>query len=119
MVLKEIYFNNTKYVKLKINLIALYVLNLSDLFFTKIILKVEPTMFREANIFLAPIIDGIIPYFLKIIVIGAVLYYWYFRNRESNDKELKKSMIASLIMVVLYGMINLLHLFNVALIFYL
>ena len=116
---KGVYFKDISYSRLKLNLIILYLLNLSDLFFTKVLLNTAPDMFREANIFLLPIVGGMAPYFLKIIVIGGVLYYWCFRSKESDKKDLKRSIIASIIMIVLYGAINLLHLFNVALLIYL
>lgn len=116
MFFKNNYLMENKYYKLKVNLRMLYVLNLSDLFFTKILLAIEPTMFKEANIFLAPVIDGALPYFLKIIVCGGVLYYWYFRSKESNEKEMKISIIASRGLLIFYTLINLLHLFNVILI---
>ena len=57
--------------------------------------------------------------YIWFIVIGGVLYYWCFRSKESDKKDLKRSIIASIIMIVLYGAINLLHLFNVALLIYL
>lgn len=112
MFLKNNYLMENKYYKLKVNLRILYVLNLSDLFFTKILLAIEPTMFKEANIFLAPVIDGALPYFLKIIVCGGVLYYC----KESNEKEMKISIIASRGLLIFYTLINLLHLFNIILI---
>ena len=113
MFFKSNYLKENKYHKLKINLIILYLLNLSDLFFTKLLLKLEPTMFIEANVFLAPVIDGVLPYFFKIVVIAVILYYWYFRSRYSNEKEIKRSLIASIGLVSFYILINLLHLFNV------
>ena len=113
LLLKSNYLKENKYHKLKINLIILYLLNLSDLFFTKLLLKLEPTMFIEANVFLAPVIDGLLPYLFKIVVIAIILYYWYFRSRYSNEKEIKRSLIASIGLVSFYILINLLHLFNV------
>lgn len=119
MFFKSNSLDQSKYHKLKGNLIILYILNLSDLFFTKFLLCVEPTMFKEVNIFLAPIIGGVWPYFLKVLVIGGVLYYWYFRSRESNEKEMKRSLIVSVVLVMFYIIINLIHIFNLWLMFYL
>lgn len=119
MFFKSNYLSQNKYYKLKVNLIILYLLNLSDLFFTKILLTIEPTIFKEANIFLEPIIGGVLPYFLKIVVCGGVLYYWYFRSRKSNEKEIKRSIVTSIGLLTFYTLINLLHLFNVWLVFYL
>lgn len=118
MFLKSNYMNRSKYYKLKINLIILYILNLTDLFFTKYLLAVEPTMFREANIFLEPIINGVGPYFLKIILVGGVLYYWYFMSRKSDDKEMNRSLVASIGLLIVYLGINILHLFNLFIMFY-
>ena len=119
MFFKVNYLDKNRYYKFKTNLIILYLLNLSDLFFTKFLLAVEPTMFKEANIFLEPIIGGVIPYFLKIVVIGAVLYYWYFRSIKFSEKEIKQSLIASIGLLILYIGINLLHLFNLFFMIYL
>lgn len=119
MFFKSNYLRKNKYYRLKVNLIILYLLNLSDLFFTKLLLTLEPTMFKEANIFLEPIIDGVFPYFLKIVVCGSVLYYWYFRSRESSKKEMRRSIITSIGLLIFYILINLLHIFNVILMFYL
>ena len=56
---------NSKY-KLKKILFFLYLLNLSDLLFTKFLLTSAPDLFIEVNFFLNTIIDGIVLYFFKI-----------------------------------------------------
>lgn len=112
MYLKGNYLNINIYYKLKVSLIILYILNLSDLFFTKTLLRIEPNMFKKANVILAPIIGGIAPYFLKIIVVGLVLYYWYFRSSKSNEKEIKRSLVVSWGLLVFYILINCIHIFN-------
>lgn len=119
MFFKTNYLNKSSYYKFKINLTILYLLNLSDLFFTKFILTIEPTMFKEVNIFLEPIIGGISPYFLKIVIVGVVIYYWYAKSREFSEKELKLSLITSIGLLIVYILINLLHLFNMVYMFYL
>lgn len=98
--------------KLNKNLLILYLLNLSDLFFTKFLLSSAPDLFREVNPFLNPMIDGLMPYIVKIGIMALVLFYWNVRSKRSTPKQLKRSIIISKVLLVLYCGINLLHLVN-------
>lgn len=104
---------------LEINLKILYILNLLDLFFTKMLLHYGSDMFVEANTFMKPIINGPVSILLKVILFGAVLLYWYKRNLKSNEKELKISILASKICVILYLLINISHFIYIGMFFYL
>lgn len=96
--------------KLAKNLKLLYLFNLLDLFFTKTLLFLAPNMFMEANGFLAPIIEGVMPYILKIIIFALVLLYWYKRSFSSDSRQLKLSINASKVCLIIYGLINIFHL---------
>ena len=104
--------------RLEKNLKFLYILNIVDLFFTKILLRIGPDMFMEANEFLKPIINGYMSYVLKIFVFGIILIYWYKRSFSSNEKQLKISIYASKVCLVLYLLINILHIIYTIMFFY-
>lgn len=104
--------------KLAKNLRLLYLFNLLDLFFTKTLLFLAPNMFIEANGFMAPIIDGFMPYILKIFVFAIVLLYWYKRSFSSNCRQLKLSINVSKICLIIYGLINIFHLIYIFMFLY-
>ena len=54
-------------------LIAIYILNIIDLIFTKFLLWKVPDLFNDVNMFLRPLIYGLEPYFLKIGVMALIL----------------------------------------------
>lgn len=93
-------------------LITLYILNLTDLFFTKFLLWKAPDLFREANSFMKLIINGIEPYFLKIGVFALVLIYWYWRSEKSNLTQMKRSIFVGKVLIGAYAIINIMHLIN-------
>ena len=93
-------------------LITLYILNLTDLFFTKFLLWKAPDLFREANSFMKLIINGIEPYFLKIGVFALVLIYWYWRSEKSNITQIKRSILVGQILIGAYVLMNVIHLVN-------
>lgn len=93
-------------------LITLYILNISDLIFTKFLLWKAPDLFLEANIFLKPIIHGAWPYFIKIGLMALVLIYWYIRSEKSNITQMKRSILVGKIMIGLYIAINIMHFIN-------
>lgn len=92
--------------------ICLYVLNISDLIFTRFLLKSAPNIFIEANIFLRPIVESWQIYFIKVIGLAIILLYWYKRSRKSTERQLRRSLLASRVLLIAYGLINCLHLFN-------
>lgn len=93
-------------------LIILYILNITDLIFTKFLLWKAPDLFSEVNIFLKPIIHGIEPYFIKIGIMALVLIYWYWRSEKSNITQMKRSIFTGKILIGMYIAINVMHLIN-------
>lgn len=98
--------------KLKIFLITLYILNILDLICTKFLLWKAPDIFMEVNIFLKPIIHGIGPYFIKIVLMAIVLIYWYLRSEKSSLVQMKRSNFVIKIAIAFYSLINVIHLVN-------
>ena len=93
-------------------LIILYILNITDLIFTKFLLWKAPDLFSEVNVFLKPIIHGIEPYFIKIGIMALVLIYWYWRSEKSNITQMKRSILTGKILIGMYIAINVMHLIN-------
>lgn len=93
-------------------LIVLYILNIVDLLFTKFLLFKAPDLFKEINIFLKPIINGVEAYFIKMVVMALVLIYWYLRSGKSNITQMKRSLFTINILIGVYIVINILHLIN-------
>lgn len=93
-------------------LITLYILNLSDLFFSKVLLWKAPELFNKFNMFLKPMIQGAMPYFIKIILVAIVLSYWYWKSEKSNITQMKRSLLISKILLGVYIFINIIHLIN-------
>lgn len=114
----DIIRKNSSLQKLKSNLKLLYTLNIMDLFFTKMLLRIGPNIFMEANKILEPIINGYIPYLLKIFIFGLISIYWYKRSFFSNEKQLKISIYASNVCLILYLLINISHIIYLVMFFY-
>lgn len=106
VVVKESYKLLSKY------FIILYGLNISDLFLTRFLLNSDPNLFFEANIFLKPIINSWQIYLVKIVLLALILIYWYIRSKKSTNGQIKNSILVSKILIVVYGLINCLHLSN-------
>lgn len=104
-------YSKSEYLKQKF--IALFILNLSDLLFTWLLLFTNKEYFREANFFLDSIIYNIpVSFIVKIGGVAAVILYWNFRIREASEKDIQLSNIGLNICVVLYIIINLFHIMN-------
>ena len=100
------------------NLIILYMLNISDLLFTKFLLGKAPELFFEANVLLKQVIYGnVMPYILKIWFMAMLLIFWYSRTKHDDPKQLKKSILISRIAVMIYGVVNILHFVNLYIFF--
>lgn len=93
-------------------LIILYILNLTDLFFTKFLLLKAPDLFQEVNLFMKLMTNGKGLYFLKIGVFALVLIYWYWRSKRSNITQMKRSILVGKVLIGAYSIINIMHLIN-------
>ena len=93
-------------------LIAIYILNIIDLIFTKFLLWKVPDLFNDVNMFLRPLIYGLEPYFLKIGVMALILIYWYWRSEKANIIQMNRSILVGQILIGAYILINAVHLVN-------
>ena len=93
-------------------LIAIYILNIIDLIFTKFLLWKVPCLFNDVHMFLRPLIYGLEPYFLKIGVMALILIYWYWRSEKANIIQMNRSILVVQILIGAYILINVVHLVN-------
>lgn len=103
------FFRNYTLTHVRNKLIAIYILNVLDIFFT---LYLKSTgFFMEANPFMAIFIDNtIFTLALKIILPAALVIYIYIRIRKATELQLKNSNYFILAILFIYTCINILHL---------
>jgi len=102
-------FKDRRLSLIKKKLILLYLLNVTDIIFT--LLLISTGMFMEANFVMEPIITNNPLLGLGIkIVIPFVLFVWvFYRMKNASDKQLYHSNIIINICLIFYGLINLSH----------
>lgn len=94
---------------IRLKLILLYLLNVSDIIFTLALL--ETGLFREMNIFMVNAVQyPIICILLKIVFPAGLLYFLYRRICPSDGEQLRAANIGLLISLSLYTLVNLSHL---------
>lgn len=93
---------------IKHKLLILYLLNVTDIFFTLLLLATG--LFVEANMLMAKAVESItVSFILKIILPAALLFYLYIRMKNANVKQLKKSNTIINIAIIFYSLINISH----------
>jgi hypothetical protein len=105
MLLKNSDLNSTKG-----KLITLYLLNVSDIIFT--ILLVNTGMFIEANLIMAPLIynNQLLSLLIKIVAPFFLLLCLFYRMRKgATSKQLFQANIIITLSVLFYGIINVFH----------
>lgn len=101
-------------INIRRKLIVLYLLNVSDLIFTLLLLQTG--FFKEMNIFMIGAVEKpIVSVILKVIFPAFLLIYLYKRICLSDREQLKAINIGLLISLSLYSLVNLSHLVWVAL----
>lgn len=91
-------------------LILLYILNVTDIIFTFLLLSTG--LFIEANVFMVQAVESVpMSLMLKIILPAVLLIYIHFRMQGATESQLKKSNIFINGAVAFYGLINLSHVF--------
>lgn len=99
---------NGSVTKVKRKLAILFMLNVSDIIFTLILLKTG--LFKEANFIMAVVVDN--PYlslFLKVLLVGGLLFLLSKRIEKANNKQLVYSNYIINGMCFIYILINLSH----------
>lgn len=99
---------------IKKKLIILYLLNVSDIIFTLLLLRTG--LFAEVNFLMAKAVQNpAASLCLKIILPAIILYYLYTGIKNSKDPHSKAANIAINISLTMYALVNLSHLVWVAL----
>jgi hypothetical protein len=94
---------------IKHKLLILYLLNVTDIIFTLLLLSTG--LFIEANVLMAKAVDSLLASFiLKVILPAALISYLYIRMKKASEKQLKQSNILLSFATVVYAIINVFHL---------
>lgn len=94
---------------LKNKLIALYVLNVTDIVFTLLLLNTG--YYIEANILMTSAVQSYTTSFsLKVLLPAILLLYVFYRLQSANERQLRNSNIFISGITAVYAFINLSHL---------
>ncbi|MGH4052606.1 MAG: DUF5658 family protein [Clostridium sp.] len=90
-------------------LIALYMLNITDILFT--IYLVNTGMFLEVNAFMAPLVNKryLFSIIIKIVIPLVLLMAVYQRMKKATEKQLYQSNIMINGLLIFYGIIDVSH----------
>lgn len=100
---------------IKDKLLLLYILNITDIIFT--LLLVRTGFYMEANALMAKVVQSpSISLAIKIILPALILITVYYRMQKANDQQLKKSNLLINMATALYVIINVSHILWFALI---
>ncbi len=99
---------------IKKKFILLYLLNVTDIIFTLLLLQTG--YFEEVNLLMVKAVQSpFISLLLKVVLPAVLLIYIYRSIRDADDTQLKVSNIAVNISLSIYSFVNLTHLVWVAL----
>lgn len=104
------FIKNYSIAVIKKKFIILYLLNVSDIIFT--VLLLQTGYFKEVNILMTKAVNSpIFILLLKIILPAMLLIYIYKQIKDADASQLKASNIAVNISLTIYSLVNLSHLF--------
>jgi hypothetical protein len=94
--------------------ILLYLLNVTDIIFTVLLLRTG--YFAEVNIFMIKAVQSpVASILLKVLLPAILLYYMYRQIKSADTSQLKVSNIAVNISLSIYSLVNLSHIVWVSL----
>lgn len=94
---------------IKKKLLLLYLLNVTDIIFTVLLLKTG--YFAEVNILMVDVVHSpIISIMLKVLLPALLLYYLYRQMIDADEDQLKVSNITVNISLTIYTLVNISHL---------
>ncbi|MBU3189348.1 hypothetical protein KPL51_07225 [Clostridium bowmanii] len=97
------------YENIKYKLLILYLLNVTDILFTVLLLSTG--LFAEANFLMVKAIQSpSTSFILKIVLPAVLLLYIYIRMKNASELQLKQSNIILNIITGVYILINIFHL---------
>lgn len=102
---------NSKLSPIRIKLIWLYLLNVTDIIFTLFLL--ETGMFIEANFIMAPLVNNnpLLSLGIKLAIPLILLSFLFYRMKKATDKQLIYSNIIITGCLGFYVLVNLSHIF--------
>lgn len=112
-----LFIKENSYINIKKKLQILYLLNVSDIILTLVLLKTG--LFVEANRAMVNIVES--PFasiLLKVGLVGALIYYLIKRMNKATEKQLKISNYIINAAISIYSIINLMHLFYICMYLY-
>ncbi len=102
------YIIDNSYSSIKSKLKILYILNITDIIFTLILLKTG--LFKEVNSIMLFIVDSItLSILVKVGLVGFLIYYLIKRMKKATYKQLKISNTIIVVAVFIFLIINLSH----------
>lgn len=108
------FIKNYSLVTIRKKFILLYLLNVSDIVCTLLLLRTG--LFAEMNILMVKAVQNpLAGMILKIALPAILLFYLYVRIKDSNEADLRATNIAINISLTLYILVNLSHLVWIAL----
>ncbi len=103
------FIKNNSLIILKKKFILLYLLNVTDIIFTLLLLQTG--YFTEINLFMTGIVQSpLISLLLKVLFPAVLLYYLYQQIIDAELDQLRVANIAINISLAVYAMVNLSHL---------
>jgi hypothetical protein len=103
------YIKDNSLGNLKNKLIVLYVLNVTDIIFTLLLLNTG--YYIEANVLMTSAVQSYSASFsLKVLLPAILLLYVFYRLQSANERQLRNSNILISGITTVYAFINLSHL---------
>ncbi len=108
---------NSKSIRKKLLFILFF--NISDLLFTWLFVGRYSGIFYEANVMAKGIVTNVpLCFFLKTSIVLLVILYWNYRLKSATLKGLFISNITANLVLTMYILINVLHIFNLLVLLY-
>ncbi|MGG7077523.1 DUF5658 family protein [Clostridium sardiniense] len=102
------YIINNSYSNVKSKLKVLYMLNITDIIFTIILLRTG--LFKEVNSIMFFIVDSLtLSILVKVCLVGILIYYLIKRMMKATYKQLKVSNIIIIGAIFIFLIINISH----------
>lgn len=104
--------SKTNFTSITQKLVLLYLLNVLDMLMTNNLL--DTRLFMEANPIMAPLINSNqnLGLFVKLTIPFILISVVTYRLKSASEKQMKIANILITISLIVYGMINILHVAN-------
>lgn len=103
---------------IKNKLFSIVFLNITDIIFTRFLLKTG--MYIEGNALIKNVVDDrVLSYSIKTIIPALLMLYLYIRLKSANQRQLVRANRFINVVFILYVLINISHLVWIGLYFYL